>query len=218
MLMLLITYINRFLDVIFPPRCIECKEFGTTPLCHECLAQIELVKQRTSIDNLKIQYLAEYAGALKTLICQLKFNKKLMISELLSEMLQESGIDKDYRSFDVVIPVPLSKQKLKSRGFNQSLLLIEKLFPDKLNCSAIIRSRETNPLFNLSDDERRQELRGAFQILNIDLVRGKRILIFDDIVTTGSTLNEISNILLVNGALEVQGLSLARTVKRRITG
>ncbi|MDY6868125.1 MAG: ComF family protein [Chloroflexota bacterium] len=115
---------------------------------------------------------------------------------------------------ELVIPVPLSPFRIKERGYNQSALLARPLAMSlSLNYQpyALKRIRNTRSQVELSATERRINVEGAFQAVP-ELVRGKSVLLVDDVTTTGSTLNECSRALTLGGASAVYCLTLARPI------
>jgi ComF family protein len=118
-------------------------------------------------------------------------------------------------ALDVIIPVPLHPQRLREREYNQSLLLANRLsrqtgIPLLLAC--LLRIRPTVPQTSLSKKERLTNLRGAFSVSKPAYIQGKRILLVDDVFTTGTTLNECAKTLRRAGSGHVYGLTLARMV------
>jgi ComF family protein len=115
---------------------------------------------------------------------------------------------------DIAIPVPLHKKRLRLRGFNQALLLahgISEQFMIPLNYDNLIRIRYTRPQVELSGRDRAENVRGAFNLLRPAEVCEKRILLIDDVFTTGATMNECAKVLKDAGAASVTVLTLART-------
>ena len=118
-------------------------------------------------------------------------------------------------SFDVIIPVPLHRKRLRWRGFNQSVVLaheIGRLWRIPVDAFALARSRETPPQTQLHEDERRRNMRRAFSVNPRCSLKDKSILLIDDVYTSGATVDECSRALLRGGAREVAVLTLARTV------
>jgi ComF family protein len=116
---------------------------------------------------------------------------------------------------DVVIPVPLHPKRLRWRGFNQSVILareVGRLWGFPMDPWMLLRSRETPPQTELSEEERRRNVRRAFSLNPAKSVRGKNVLLVDDVYTSGATVNECSRTLVRAGAKEVRVLTLARTV------
>lgn len=120
---------------------------------------------------------------------------------------------KENADVDLVIPVPLHKKRLRHRGFNQAQILASCLFPDqkhKINPHILMRTTETPLQTNLSGKARRRNLKNAFSVTNTAAVKGKKIMLVDDVFTTGTTLNECARTLRKAGAKDVQALTLAR--------
>lgn len=114
---------------------------------------------------------------------------------------------------DLILPVPLHAKRLRERGFNQALLLAKSFFPKergRIRVDLLQRRRWTVPQTTLSGATRRQNLTGAFVVAEPTLVLGKKILLVDDVFTTGSTVDSCAHTLLLAGAAEVQVLTLAR--------
>jgi ComF family protein len=111
---------------------------------------------------------------------------------------------------DLLVPVPLHPRRLKERGFNQALLLA-KAFPDKpLAREVLIRVRHTMPQSGLNPKERRENVKRAFTAPRPEEIKGKSVLLIDDVYTTGATVRECARILRQAGALEVAVLTVAR--------
>lgn len=116
---------------------------------------------------------------------------------------------------DLVVSVPLSRGRLKERGFDQSLLLAKgfaRRSALKLGEGVLEKVKETPPQVGLSGKERRQNLRGAFAVKEPEAVKGKKVLVVDDVFTTGATLSEVSKVLLKAGAKEVFAITVARSI------
>ena len=116
---------------------------------------------------------------------------------------------------DLIVPVPLHPRRLRWRGFNQSVLLgrqVGRAWGLRLDPFVLTRKMDTSPQSGLSLKERRPNVQGAFAIAPRRTVEGMRLLLVDDIYTSGATVNECSRVLLRSGAREVQVLTLGRTV------
>ena len=148
-----------------------------------------------------------YEGILAEAINLYKFHGIKRLAGPLGEFLT----DFDPAGIDVVVPVPLSITGLRNRGFNQSLLLA-KAFSDKkgipLVMNGLMKCRETGPQIGLSAKERAKNLKDAFSAPR--RFDGMRVLLVDDVMTTGSTANECAKQLLKAGAGDVSVLTLAR--------
>ena len=116
---------------------------------------------------------------------------------------------------ETIIPVPLHPRRLRWRGFNQSVLLarqIGRAYNLPLDCFALYRKMDTPPQTQLPEEERRKNMRGAFALSGKTAVKGKCLLLVDDVYTSGATVNECSRVLKQGGARAVFVLTLARAV------
>jgi competence protein ComFC len=141
----------------------------------------------------------------------LKYRRDLGLGEVLSGPLIQM-LDESTWPLDLIIPVPLGVARLKERGYNQSGLIARPLAREtglRYSPRALARVRETRSQVGLSLDQRKENVRGAFQASS-NLVAGKNVLIVDDVMTTGSTLEACAVALLQAGAMQVYGLTLAR--------
>ena len=225
--------ISRVLNSIYPADCPVCSNrsdsYVYAPVCSSCWSQIErydgpsccicglpFVSEHARIcgDCLKTkpvfsQVIAYglYEGILKEAISQFKFHGLRRLSQPLGSLLSGLEIPKA----DAIVPVPLTARGLRQRGFNQSLLVASALSKKTgvpLYLDALFKIKETPPQVGLSAAERRSNLTGAFTAKG-DL-KNIRILLIDDVVTTGATAAACSKALLKAGALEVIVLAIAR--------
>jgi ComF family protein len=150
-----------------------------------------------------------YEGALAEAINQMKFHGARRLSKPLGMLIYNSGIPQA----DGIVPVPLTLRKLRERGFNQSLLIsrvISKGSGIPLLMDILFKTRETPPQTRLSAKERRGNLKGAFE--GKVGAKGLRLLLVDDVMTTGATVTECSRQLIKAGAREIIAITLARSV------
>lgn len=162
-----------------------------------------------------------YEDTLKEAINLLKYYRIKRLSKPLSEIMlkTEPAPEKSWRGVriphaDAIIPVPLHKKRLRQRGFNQSALLAKYLarhigVPLSLDC--LVKIRDTMPQVGLNAKERKKNIRKAFEISNKKLIRGKNIVLVDDVFTTGTTVRECSKILKKSGAKDIYVLTLAHS-------
>ena len=124
----------------------------------------------------------------------------------------------------VVVPVPLPPRKLKQRGFNQAELMAQeavRLAPElKLEVAGgvMIRSRETASQIGLTRRQRRENMRGAFEVVRPEAIAGRTVLLVDDVFTTGTTVSECARVLRRAGAAKVYVATVARTLKLETAG
>jgi ComF family protein len=230
-------------DVIFPPLCPNCEvpvkqeEHG---FCPECLSRIKTITTPLCIccgipfasssadDHLcaecidsrppfsRARAVGYFEATLLDAIHRFKYGHHMITGEVLGRMMavyQYPGLNPD--GFDIVIPVPLHLQRLRERGFNQSLILarnIAERYSIPLDFTVLKRHIKTTAQVGLGRKERGKNVRGAFNVRYPERVSGKRVLLIDDVYTTGSTLKECAGILSGAGAEEVAVITLARVV------
>jgi ComF family protein len=149
-------------------------------------------------------------------IHRLKYKKKTLLSRPLSALARETffrfwGVD----TIDLIVPVPLHVKRLRERGFNQAHLLVIRWAKREgipLDGLTLYRGRWTEPQTTLSRTERQKNMKGAFLLRHKERIKGRRILLVDDVYTTGTTVNECARVLIKAGAEFVDVLTLARAV------
>ena len=241
--MRLTPFLHAALDFIFPPLCHVCRVFipdaGLLHICSACRERLLPIGSPQCVvcgvpflgvgnDHIcgecstsRHQYNAAraalvYEGACRELIHSFKYLNKTHLRRPLALLTIEhlSGFVR-LQTPDLIIPVPLHRKRLRSRGFNQAVLLGE-LFSSHwkipLERHNLRRIRWTEPQVNLSARDRRANVKGAFSIQNPDLVHGRRILLVDDVLTTGSTVEECAVVLKAAGAEDVTIITVARAL------
>jgi ComF family protein len=161
-----------------------------------------------------------FEDALRETIHLLKYDRVLPAAGFLGAKLSEvlGWLPAREPSGWVVIPVPLHTRKLRQRGFNQSVLIAKaalKRQPEAaaLNAKCLVRRRETVPQAGLTRHQRRGNIRGAFVVRDAGAVRGRGILLVDDVFTTGTTISECARVLRHAGAASVFAITVARVLK-----
>ena len=208
-------WLSPLLDLLFPPRCCACRNFCAQALCQNCLQSVTYLNLSQDLNGYPTYCITAYEGVIKKAIGALKFRKKRLLLPLLQSIVAEN-IPRRFRNADVLVPVPLSARRLKERGFNQAELLLQKFAQDLnkgLQTRLVVRNKNTKPLFSLTEIERQQEIANAFTLTQPQAISGKRVLLFDDILTTGTTVTEIGSLLTKSGAKAVYILGLAKTSK-----
>ena len=198
---------------ISSPFCSRCglpfvSREGEDHRCSECLLDRRYFR--------KARAFGVYEGVLLEAIHLLKYGKKTSLSRPLSILAKNTFLQYwDARDIDLIIPVPLHIKRLRERGFNQAHLLLRtwaRYEAIPLNGLTLTRTRWTEPQTSLSRAERRNNIKGAFSLRHAERIRDKRILLVDDVYTTGATVNECARVLLKARATFVDVLTLARAV------
>lgn len=187
------------------PHCPQCAQPLPEPgLCGHCQLHPPFY------DALHVPFVFCYP--LDAIITRFKYGKRLELAGVLAGLLQESA-EKIPSDIDIVIPVPLSKERLADRGFNQSDELARSLagtIANRFQPTLCGRKRNTLPQAHLGRRERRHNLRNAFCVeTRLD---GLSVAIVDDVVTTGFTLDAMAETLKKRGAKRVEAWALARTI------
>lgn len=164
----------------------------------------------------KLFAVSPFDGPMSVLIRQFKFRGHTEVAalggQLLAAALQRAKGDEEY---DLLVPVPLHIRRLRQRGFNQSLLLareVGRITGIAVARDALSRHRWTMPQLGLDEKSRRENVRGAFGVTDPACIMNKRILLIDDVFTTGCTANECAVTLMAAGARAVDVMTLARVV------
>ncbi len=238
--MFLLKLKNSILDLIFPKKCVNCNSYGEY-LCEKCIKFIEYLDflrcpfckrkdlegkfcNNTCSDGFYFDQLITFlnykkGSVLQKIIIQFKYKFSLEIKDILEKVLiDKMKVLKDFLTPDfILIPVPIHKIKFKKRGFNQAKILADlfaeelKIGKNVLNC--LIQKEYRGKQANLKREKRLQNLKNSI-FLNEkykNLIKGKNIILVDDIATTLSTLNECSKVLKFYEAKHICGLVLARS-------
>ncbi|MDD6483516.1 MAG: phosphoribosyltransferase family protein [Clostridiales bacterium] len=184
-------------------------------LCADCAKKVEFTHKRDTFPATKhIDFVVSpmfYTGTARRLLLDLKFHDCRVNSEILNNLAAEFMEDfYIFSGFDFAVPVPLSRERMCERGFNQSEPLaywLERLTGAKADTELIKRVRSTKRQSRLSGLERINNVKGAFEAS--DRARGKKIIIADDICTTGSTIEACAEALAAAGAVQIAAFTYA---------
>ena len=202
------------------PACAARIEWVESPVCPCCGAVFE---SRSGTDHLcgpcvtdpppfhQARAAAVYAGPVALAISRFKFGRRMDSLPVMQAWLQQPRCREMVEAADLLIPVPLHPRRLRHRGFNQALLLAGSFPEANLAREALIRVRHTIPQVGLKPKERRENVHRAFAVPRAEEVKGKNILLVDDVYTTGATVKECARALLKAGASRVEVLTVART-------
>jgi len=223
-----------FLRLLFPPRCICCDTVLPVnvrrEICDECekdikyLSQFEHACSRGSSIG-RVYSVFEYEGGIRKAIHRLKFgdtphNAKVLVDlsyPALESLLIGKSVCKTCSKYDIIIPAPLHPKRKRQRGYNQSEIIASRLshhlkIPVLKNI--LVKKVNTLPQSRLTREERLRNLIGVFCVNRPGLVSGRRILLVDDIMTTGSTLEQCAGALVDAGAAKVDAYVVA--VRQRL--
>lgn len=191
---------NKFLSLLYPKRCPYCYSIinKEKSVCEKCEKDIYTLGVSLGVSGYRCCSPLLYKGKFKRAVIMFKFKSKPHMSQPFSELIFEQ-IKRSYEDyiFDYITYVPMHRKDEKKRGYNQSQLLAKNLSQLMgIPCvDTLIKIKRTKPQHKLDAKTRRTNLKGAFKIKDKTPIKGKSILIIDDIITTGSTLSECAKTL-----------------------
>jgi len=231
---------KHILDCLLPPRCLLCGTVlnGEAGLCPECFNKIDFIsapycprcgrpysnaeqglcgpclKEKHPLFRMS-RSAYRYTDDSKPLILAFKFYDKTENAPVLAQMMYRAGADIFSAGVDVIIPIPLHFSRLIKRRYNQSALLAKylgRLSGVTVDYTSVLRHRQTRPQVEFSGRARIKNVKDAFRVKRPERIKGKRILLIDDVMTTGSTLRECALALKKAGAVSVDTLTIARVL------
>ena len=190
--------------------CYNCKknEIVAHYLCKDCLKKLDYVANNFMVDDIDAHAVYFYNETMKKLIADYKFNRNTSLSKVFASIIFDYAKVHNLFNVDYILPSPSSKETIKSRGFDHIKMICD-YFIDGINPSyldSFTKNINTKAQHKLAKEERAYNLKGAFTFGG-DLA-GKSVLIIDDLITTGSTIKEISRILKNANVKEVTALAI----------
>ena len=222
------------LELVYPTYCAGCGQHGQS-VCPECLNSLPLIESKFCLKCGKpCNYLVEecrecrgkkfffsqarslglYKGKLRDLVHKFKYGNSRALADVFAGLLVER-VERKFFEVDLITCVPLSGPKRDERGFNQAQLLAEKIAQkvDVPFLDLILQERETQDQSRLQAAERRKNVKGVFSVHRDQLPKAARIILVDDVFTTGSTVNECSRVLKKAGADSIRVATIARSTQ-----
>lgn len=202
--------IEKILDIIYPPKCLFCGKIDDNFLCEKCRIKIKRLENAQIIhyNNKKCNfnehiYIFKYEGIIREKIIAYKFNDKSYYYHAFSNILiKNKKIYENLNSYDIITTVPMHNKRKKLRGYNQTELIARNLSNNiqKLKYEeTLIKKKNTKPQSILNKEQRIENAKNIYELQtknkNLSKIENKRILLFDDIYTTGSTVIECAKVL-----------------------
>ncbi len=212
-------WVSAVLDWVYPPRCPVCRKAVEVhgEWCRACFSEVWCVRE-VNVALAKLSYLkgcqtlCHYREGLRKLIQRLKFQGRKRYARNLRWLLEQSEGDLwTVKENLLVVPVPLHPKRFEERGYNQ----VESIFLPWVEakrlewCDVLLRVRPTQPQWELDKSERCRNLRDAFAVSRPEMIVGRDILLVDDIITSGATINECAKVLRRAGAKNIYALTIA---------
>ncbi len=208
--------LDLLLNFLFPPICGICGKKDNNWICDECYnkLKINIIYQKEFHKYYDESVYFFIYKDIRNIILKYKFgNESYLSNTFLNIFLKNKKFCRNLKFYDIIIPVPMHIKKKKKRGYNQTELITNKLAKKlgiNTSLDVLYKIKNTKTQSTLSEKERFVNVLDAFGIKNTELIKNKNIILFDDIITTGATVNECSKILKENGAKKVVVLSIAK--------
>ena len=218
--MKLSSFINYVLNLIYPNVCGICSKISKEDLCKKCEIKLNNIA-KVNINNYnnknfkKHLYIFKYEDIIKEKLIDYKFNEKTYIyKSFVNFLIKNKKICRFFKSYDIIIPVPIHYKRKIERGYNQSALFARKIanYFDNLtyidNC--LYKIKNNIPQSSKNKLERENNVIGVYKIKNVNKISNKRVLLLDDIYTTGNTVNECCKVLLQANPKYIDVITLAK--------
>ncbi|MBP3502707.1 MAG: ComF family protein [Clostridia bacterium] len=214
--------IESALNLFFPPACGFCGEITDSYLCKYCSNYLK-TRQLNKINEYEDKFftthlwLFEYKDEVREKIIDYKFNDKSYLYRTFTQIiLSDESVCNYIKEFDMIIPVPIHKKRRKSRGYNQSELIAKeiarKLKNIELKTDIIEKIKNIKPQSTLTKEQRIENVNNAYKLIkfNNDNLENKKLLLLDDVYTTGSTVNECAKMLSNSNCKRIGIITLAK--------
>jgi ComF family protein len=232
-------------SVLFPPTCPGCRNLVRAPgtLCAACWPRVRFLERPwceilgtpfahdmgegaispAAIANpppfARARAAVAYSGAARQIVQNLKYRDRADLAPWMAAWMARAGSELLVDA-DLIVPVPLHRRRFFERRFNQSAELarhLARLSELSLSVGSVVRIRPTRQQVGLGAKAREDNVRGAFRITQPDVVRGRRVLVVDDVITTGATVSAVARVLKRAGARDVDVLAFARAIPGDLT-
>ncbi len=188
--------LEKIINIIFPKCCGICGKIYKEWICPKCYYNLknELKFQKINKNNLKLYYVGFYEGKIRKLLLKYKFNDSAYLSNTFAKIINKNQkFVEIIKGYDYIIPVPMFIKNKKIRGYNQTELLakkMEKITGTKSLVNILIKSKQNKRQSELSEKERKENVKNVYCLVNEEKIENKKILLIDDIYTTGNTMKE----------------------------
>ena len=196
--------VSSLLNILYPPKCALCGALGPEPVCGACFSHFDPQPAESLRVSEPLDYghaLFDYTGLAAITVQRFKYERITSLADWMADLMANGAEERGVLNVDIIVPVPIHWSRTVTRGFNQAVLLSEKL-PHNLVETGVLRLiKATRPQVGLSHEERARNLEGAFEVIGD--VSGKSVVLMDDVLTSGGTAYECAKVLKAAGAIEV---------------
>ena len=216
-------FLESMLSFIFPPTCGICGKENKNYICSSCIEKLKEEKiYMPYIENytkMSHCYIFKYDGTIRKKILQYKFKDSAYLYKMFSEFfVKNEKVCRFLKNYDIIIPVPMTKKKIAKRGYNQCELIAKEIAVNTKNLeylkNILVKQKETNTQSTLNKKERLNNVKNAYKIQNMQKIKEKNIILFDDIYTTGATCIECAKTIINAGAKSVGLLTIAKDFQK----
>ena len=213
--------INDILNLVYPPVCGFCGNIYENYICKKCIVKIKQyeIENKKNYNNKKMYFdefysIFKYEGIIRDTLIKYKFQNKAYLYKTFSKIiLNNKKICGILKKYDIIIPVPIHKKRKHQRGYNQTELIAREIANNtnlQLENKVLFKQKNVISQSELSKIDRKENIKNAFMIQNIEKIKNKKVIIFDDIYTTGSTVNECARVLKKAGTSFIGVLTFSK--------
>lgn len=231
--------LEKVLEYIFLPSCGVCGKLGEGYLCKKCekelenyLISIESKEKHTNTEKMQERgkklirieskekeviprmHIFKYENVIRKLIIQYKFNNKSYLYKTFCEFIVKNKKAFDFiKSYDIIIPVPMHRKKKARRGYNQTELIVKELAKKvgiQVVLDVLVKTKINKVQSSLDKEERKNNVKNVYKLTNQEKIKNKKVLIFDDIYTTGATIEACIEEVLKAEVKQIGVLTLAK--------
>lgn len=219
--------IEKILEYIYPPKCGFCGKLEKSYVCNKCMNNLKNIHTSGVLSNKKmyeksdigeiffdeLMYIFRYETKIREILIAYKFSgSSYLYKSIVNFLLKDEKMVEKIKKYDTIIPVPVSEKRYNKRGYNQSYLVaneIGKIVGIKRDINVIRKTKDIPQQSSLSKEERKYNVKNAYELLKKNMCN-ERILLVDDIYTTGNTVNEICKELRKYTTNEIGVLVIAK--------
>lgn len=211
--------IEKLLNLVYPPTCGICGKLNNDFLCKKCEKILE-TEAIYGVDKALDKYFNEhlyifaYQGIIRRIILKYKFQEEsYLYKTFVNFLLKNENFFEKMEKYDTIVPVPISKKRQKERGYNQSELIAKEIANSsnlRLETECLFKTKNIIEQSKLNREERQKNIQRVYELVNLEKLYKKKILLVDDIYTTGSTVNECAKELMKAKPMKIGVFTLAK--------